>query len=282
VVCDASQKNRRFTSQHRFRVNQHSEQVRFTTGGKVFVVKIESQALAKINQISDQEFGGVKSEWFSAVEQWRWWKETKTNAKTLKKIGKVLDEILPEYKWKPELTLGQVFMRAMNRQAVIASPDFRVPDLPDIKDHILKLLQIEWCRSGLNTNLVATLLRAAVNQAILQNDRKFFISLGRQLSAKAKQPQQASPLVREIFLGWISEGGVAWADGSSWTLPQGFRMGFYCFSDEALEHFLHFTAPDRNPTFESVRKIRQRLKLLRTRRPIIKRVKQPKDVIILS
>lgn len=269
-------------------MNPPFEIATFTTGRRAFQIRIERRAIEKLDDISHREFEHVKSAWFETVELAGYLNKKKADAPKLKAIGqveKLLEDDQPEYHWKPgvALTLGQALARHSNLWAAATNPDFTPQDSEHSRSALFDLLQFNSFRN-LNTNPVAGLLRAAVIQAIHQNDHGFFIELGNHLGKPSRTiPATFKPLEMEILLGWIAQGRSRWSAGSSWKLPPGFRFGFCCFTDDALNDFLQYvtcSAPSwENPSFEGVRNIRQKFKklhLTRPRRIAVKRVHRDK------
>jgi len=129
---------------------------------------------------------------------------------------------------------------------------------PKVKEEVLQLVRFCQYRQ-LNAPWIMPLMSRAALQAIRDNDHEFFKRLGRQLEKTAitfTPPKEGTPLEKLLLEHWITQDEAG---------PQ-----FCCFTDQALADFLHLVAPSANPTFDSVRKTRQRLQLRQTHKKLVK------------
>ncbi len=139
----------------------------------------------------------------------------------------------------------------------------------EVKTKVLRLLR--YARFQQLSGEVAPILRLAVSQAIDDNDHRFFKQLGRLLE---KQPvifdplKEPTPAEQLLIEHWICQKEKA--------------VHLCCFTDAAIDDLLR--AVGEQPTFDSVRKTRQRLGLQRLpeKFPFIRRVKREGDTVILG
>ena len=139
-----------------------------------------------------------------------------------------------------------------------------------IKDTVLRLIKSSYYRT-LNSPDVMQLIKNAVQIAVDDNDHDFFKRFGRELEKPAlpyNPPKEQTPLEHLLMTHWVMHGKIV--------------LHLCCFTDEALNDFLHFVAPEACPTFDAVRKTRQRLHLKQTKRKLVKTVVSRGESIVLG
>ena len=138
-----------------------------------------------------------------------------------------------------------------------------------VKDEVLRSIKHF---PTLNLPEIQPLITRAVLLAIEDNDHKFFCRFGRLLenpsSLPYTPPKSWTPLQRLVADHWVT------SDDN--------ELPFCYFSDQALADFLHLVAPKSNPTFDSVRKTRQRFKLRQGKKRLIKTALLQSGSIVLG
>jgi hypothetical protein len=140
----------------------------------------------------------------------------------------------------------------------------------EVKDDVLRIIKSKYYRT-LNSPDIMPLIQNAVLMAVEDNDHEFFKRFGRELEKVAnpyKPPKDRTPLECLLMEHWITPGEIG--------------LHFCCFSDQALSDFLHCVAPESGPTFDAVRKTRQRLDLKQTNRKLVNTAVCRGDSIVLG
>ena len=224
---------------------------------KRFLIQIPANILFDIQNLDPGEYSdicqSVTESWERAHEEWE--AAADVPIRQFLEAQRKFDASIPD---QPDDFITEVLKageRSSNRE---------------VKDAVLRLIKSSYYRT-LNRPDISPLIQNAVLIAVEDNDHEFFKRFGRELEKVAnpyKPPKERTPLECLLMEHWITPGEIG--------------LHFCCFTDQALSDFLHCVAPESGPTFDAVRKTRQRLDLKQTNQKLVNTAGQKGDCVCLG